>query len=548
MLKDAGVLDAPGTLVECAQVRSRFFCLGRRIRLSSIMNRVIYDAIFSEALKLVRRHQRYASDLASRIRRIERRTGQTLCKDVRSPQYWSADDGFNPYHVRAHSEGISYAIGKALDAGRYRPRPAVIYSVPKSDGGQRDVSVFQVADNAVSRLTFERLMDKNARHLCSRAYAYRTDLTIHDAVLHIASDFDHKSRIFIAEFDFRKYFDSISHDHIRRVLRDRRFFITTREWRVIDAFLNAPQLPLSDYKTDSTASRTVGVPQGTSISLFLANVAAYPLDRKLESLGVGFARYADDTLIWADNYSAICLAANAIEEVAFDMGVQLNFFKSEGISILRAAEIPAGVAEFKSKPSVDFIGYEISPSMISIRKSKLMKVKQWLSYLIYSNLLQALKKDFVVRERISGSIDRDYVVMIYQIRRYLYGELTESQLRRYMARQTPLIQYHGLMSFYPIVNDEALLRELDGWLLNSVRRALRYRARLFADAGVVSLPAPHGLSNAQLLALRHREGAGPLRDLRFPSIARIARLLRRAAATYGASAIANPKSGQYYSN
>jgi len=35
-----------------------------------------------------------------------------------------------------------------------------------------------------------------------------------------------------------------------------------------------------------------------------------------------------------------------------------------------------------------------------------------------------------------------------------YGELSESQLRKYMARQTPLLRYHGLMSFYPVVNDE----------------------------------------------------------------------------------------------
>jgi hypothetical protein len=480
------------------------------------MNRVIYDAVLAETSKLVRRHQKYASDLASSIRRVERRTGQKLQKQVRGPQYWSLDDGFDPYHVRKHAASISYAIAKALDTGRYQPRPAVIYSVPKRDGGQRDVSVFQVADNAISRLTFERLMEKNARHLCSRAYAYRTDLTVHDAVVHIVSDFHRKSRIFIAEFDFRKYFDSISHDHIERVLRDRRFFITNRERKTISAFLQTPQLPIGNYQIDSQLRRSVGVPQGTSISLFLANVAAYPLDRKLESLGVGFARYADDTLIWADSYSAICAAANALEEVAFDMGVQLNFLKSEGISILRATDVPPSVPEFKSKPSVDFIGYEISPDTISIRKSTLQRVKQHLSYLVYSNLLQALKKGWVVRDRLAGGIDRDYVVILYQIRRYLYGDLSEPQLRKYMARQTPLIQYHGLMSFYPIVNDEKLLKALDGWLLNSVRRALRLRSRLFSRCGVTTVPKPHGMSNAQLLALKAPTRLWPLAGFALP--------------------------------
>jgi hypothetical protein len=137
--------------------------------------------------------------------------------------------------------------------------------------------------------------------------------------------------------------------------------------------------------------------------------------------------------------------------------------------------------------------------------------------------------------------------MLYQIRRYLYGELSEAQLRKFMARQTPLMKYHGLMSFYPIIDDEPLLRAIDGWLLNSVHRALRLRARLLGKAGITTLPRPHGLSKRQLVALRHKEGSGPLRDLRFPSIARIARLMRRAARTYGASTIANPQSAQYYS-
>ena len=118
------------------------------------------------------------------------------------------------------------------------------------------------------------------------------------------------------------------------MLRDRRFFITDREERIIEGFLQSPSLKVSNYDILTLETREKGVPQGTSISLFLANVAAYPLDRRLERLGVGFARYADDTLIWSDSYAAICEAATSLEEVASDMGVDINFLKSDGISIL----------------------------------------------------------------------------------------------------------------------------------------------------------------------------------------------------------------------
>jgi hypothetical protein len=507
-------------------------------------NQVISEAISKEAGKLVCRHQIYASELARCLQRREVRTGLVQTKHVKAPQYWSADKGFNPYHVRAHSKAIAYAVTKALDTYTYQPRPAVEYSVPKPGGGQRPVSVFQVADNAISRLTFDRLLDKNSRHFSAHAYAYRRDLTIHDAVLHVASDLQHKSRIFIAEFDYSKFFDSINHEHIERILRDRRFFITSRESLIIKAFLQAPTLPLTQYDAASKEKRSEGIPPGTSISLFLANVAAYPLDRRLEDLGVGFARYADDTLIWSGNYSKICEAVDVLEEVGFEMGVDLNFDKSDGISILCPDSVPA---EFKHKSSVCFIGYEISPENISIRPLSLRRIKEKLAYLVYSNLLQAVKKGHIVAGRVSGNIDDDYVVMLHQIRRYLYGELSESQLLKYMARQTPLMRYHGLMSFYPVVDDERRLKEIDGWLIGSVHRALRLRARLLKTAGVTALPRPHGRSKHQLLALRQRVAGGFLKDLRFPSIARVSRLMRRAARTYGASTVANPQSAKYYS-
>jgi RNA-directed DNA polymerase len=533
-------LDATGS----PGARRRIYFSARGGESNNLKNSVILSAVREEARKLIRRHQKYLSELAANIRRRERRSGVLTAKTLHMPGYWSSDKGFNPYYVNAHASGIAYAIDKALSSGEYRPRPAAKYSVPKGNGGLREVSVFQVADNAVSKLTYDRLIEKNARHLSSHAYAYRRDLTVHDAVLHVYSDFQGRSRIFVAEFDFSKFFDSISHEHIRRVLKDQRFFVTEREDKVIDAFLKAPALSTAEYSLSTTARREKGIPQGTSISLFLANVAAYPLDRKLEALGVGFARYADDTLIWGDSYDIVCRAVNALEETASEMGVQLNFVKSEGISIVCPEGLPA---EFKAKSAVSFVGYKIGPRIISMRESTLKRAKDWMSYLIYSNLLQEPKRGRVSTDRLAYGIDQDYQIMVRQLRRYLYGELSESQLRKYMARQTPLKRYHGLMSFYPIVNDEVLLKELDGWLLNSVHRSLRLRAKLFRAAGIKMLPPPHDLPKAGLLKLGYRPRPGQFVDLRFPSIARVARLIRRASRTYGASAIANPQSHTYYS-
>ncbi len=469
--------------------------------------------------------------------RVARRTGTRPSKNILFPSYWSIDRSFDPYYVRSRAETIGYAVVKALNARRYRPQPAISFEVPKEGGGTRVVSVFPVADNAISRVVYRQLLAKNSSRLSARCYAYRRDITLHDAVLDIAADLRGRSRLFVAEFDFKKYFDSISHEHIEQILLDGRFFVTETELAVIRAFLRAPTLVPENYQRTTTDVRLQGIPQGTSISLFLANIAAHPLDRQLERLGVGCARFADDTLIWSDDYSSVCRAANILEAAATAMGVDINVAKSPGVSILT----PEGAsAEFRAKPAIEFLGYKISASQISIRERSVARIKEWIAYLVYSNLIEAPKRGILLSSRISPKVDRDYVVMIFQLRRYLYGDLTESKLRRFLAKDTPRVQYRGLMSFYPILTDERLMRELDGWLLHLVYTSVRYRGRLFRNSGAQALPLPHGLPKKALISFYGTSSGGALLDLRTPSFVRIAKLVRRAARTFGANAVANP--------
>ncbi len=227
------------------------------------------------------------------------------------------------------------------------------------------------------------------------------------------------------------------------------------------------------------------------------------------------------------------------------MGVDLNFLKSKGITLLSPPDLPA---ELPVQNHVNYLGYKIGQKYLIIRDESVKKLKRHISYIIYKNLLQDPKKGNFVYDRVLGQtlLDLDYPVLIYQLRRYLYGGLSEATLRRFLARQTPKIRFKGLMSFYPIVDDEPLLKELDGWMLASVVRAIKLRGTLWNSYFPGSLPSPHGKTPGQILQLRHNPVPSHLVDLRFPSFLRISKLLRRASATYGASAIANAKSAKYY--
>lgn len=495
------------------------------------MGTEIADAILREAQKLVARHQRYAFDLNEHLNRCQARSGIARPKVVKLPDYWECNPGFNPYYVRSHANSFAYAIERALKAGTYQPRPPILYSVAKPGGGLREVCVFQVPDQAVAHLVFRRLLEKNSPRFSSRCFAYRRDLTVHDAVLHLASNFSGKRRLFIAEYDFKKYFDSLSHAHVKCILEDKRFCITQREKHILLGFQKyQPQIPGS-YSLDRAPERVRGIPQGVSTSLFLANAAAYPLDRELEKLRVDFARYADDTIIWSEDYSELCRAVDVLADAATQMGVDLNLQKSDGVSILVEKD---ATAEMKGITYVDFVGYRISSHSIGIRDKTVSKIKERISYLIYANLLQPLKLGHF-RTSIVRTIDRDYFVLIAQLRRYLYGDLTEDLLAKYLSKDVPKMHYKGLMSFFPIVDDEEQLKELDGWLVHTVFTSIRRRTQLLRASGIVAvLPPPHGMAKEDLCD-------SSLGILRLPSFLRIAKLLRKAATAYGASAIAAPE-------
>jgi RNA-directed DNA polymerase len=502
---------------------------------------LLEKAVLQEASKLVVRHLSYATHLAETARRIHTR-GLIKPLIVRTPSYWGVDPGFHPFHVRSSAYKISFAIGKALRRHRYQPRPAVSYTVPKTDGTAREISVFQVADNAISRLVYKNLLVKNARQFSAYCYAYREDLTAHDAVGYLANEFRSQPRLFVAEFDFRKYFDSIAHSHLRTLLSDRRFYITKRERAIIDAFITAPTAPESSYPLGGV-ERTRGIPQGTSLSLFLANLAGYPLDKRLERLGVGFARYADDTVIWSTSYSRICQAVDALNEASVEMGVELNLSKSEGISILSNH---ANVSEFRTKPTLDFLGYSLGSDSVGIRVKTISRAKERLAHIIYTNLLEGPESGVLPPGRLSGINDRDYVVMIYQMRRFLYGDLTERSLAKYLSRAVPVMHYRGFMSYYPLVDRDDQLRQLDGWLLHTVWTSLRRRRQLIVQLGLTPPPVPFSYNWKGFVHLQSQTAAGHSLDLTVPSFFRIARMFRKAIRQFGPNAVAHPQSGQYY--
>jgi hypothetical protein len=362
----------------------------------------IAKVIKEEADKLIARYHEYHNRMHLEQKRNEKRLGISASKKIiHVPDYWSYDKKFNPFYVRRRHKNIARSIAKNIESRTYRPNPPYLKTVAKSDGGERIVSIFQIQDAAISKLFFNRLLAKNKHRFSSFSYAYRNDRNVHFAIQDIAVDLALEERTFIAEFDFSDFFGSISHEYLFQQFDQNGFFISPEEKYVIKSFLN---------------DRKVGIPQGTSISLFLANLTCWKFDHSLEKEGVKFSRYADDTVVWTPDYSKICNSFGLINEFANEAGVKINASKSEGISLLTKEDFPS---EISAKSSVDFLGYTLSVENVSIKEKSLQKIKKQLSYILYRNLIQPLKKTTLAGQKIPSN-NRDISLMsaMMQCRRW----------------------------------------------------------------------------------------------------------------------------------
>ena len=467
-------------------------------------------------------------------RRTRRSTKDPLLLELRRPEAWSLGAGFNPYTVRARAKSIAHAITLRLKGDVYTPRRPSGFRVPKHPSGYRTVSTFEIADEVISNRLFSSLMRKNQARLSSHSYAYRADRSPYDAIARIRDEFSHEQRLFVAEYDFSKFFSQISHDYLYKTLDRLGVVRTSLEENLIAGFLAAPAPYLNASERDDTnvQRRTRGLPEGTSASLFLANVAATPIDRALESLGVGFTRYADDTLIWSPSYERITKAAAVLHAAAEEIGAPLNVEKSPGVRLLVPKETRN--SEMISIRSVDYLGHTLGLRSVHMRSSAIARIKDRVQNLIFGNLLREPLQGTQSENRLT-STDRDYTTYIWQLRRYLYGPLSENQVRRFQHGTAPDMRFEGVMSFFPLVDHDEELLQLDVWIATQTWLALKKRAELLSPL-INSRPTVWGLTKDELIQFQSVSATnGKPVDLRIPSLRRISGVIQSAALTYGFS-------------
>ena len=487
------------------------------------------DALKREVDKLISRHNAMCRATALDRRRYERRSGLTAeLPSSTEPAHWTAHPHFNPYYVHSRLDTLAHALRQKLQAGTYQPNPILLADIRKPGGGTRQISLLTVPDAAVSYALGTRLVERNAHFFTSYTYAYRTDRNAHHAIQHLMSELRGASRMFVLEFDFSKYFDSIEHRYLTDTL-SRHFHTTTRERDLINRLLTCQRAAgIAAYTAGTFTAATRGIPQGSTLSLFLANVACHELDREIEREGAVFARYADDTVILCDSYEKADRCARHIMEHGQRSGTEVNFSKSHGISVLTEQ----GNAEMKTKRSMTFLAHSLSAAGVGVSPKSVVRMKRKVAQIIQRHLLLQPSRGHVNPSRLgSGFRDWDLVTCLNELRRYIYGRITEASLTAALAGSGYFNITRCALSFYPTVDLERaeVFKQLDGWLADTLTRAYAKRVQLLASLGVTASP----LSRDEIISGGWHSFPSVTNETRLPSFFKSWLYVRRCARIFG---------------
>ena len=274
--------------------------------------------------------------------------------------------------------------------------------------------------------------------------------------------------------------------------------MTGAERCVVQAFLRHQYAGYPSWQTLKYDRRVLGVPQGSSLALFLSNIAAHDLDMTLERAGGSFVRFADDVIAVAHTYSDARNIELEFRAHCERSGVRINFEKSSGISLLGKRPLDDlrsffidkdDGADLRKLTYVDFLGHRVASDGIDLTEKAVKRIKRKISRIIYIHLLLYPRRTHPINpSRIGGSaVDWDLVTCINELRKYIYGGLREKALVSFIDENVKLPFVRGVMAFYPLVSGIDRLAELDGWLLDVLSRAIRERQKLIMQQpGLVS--------------------------------------------------------------
>jgi group II intron reverse transcriptase/maturase len=175
-------------------------------------------------------------------------------KRVKANKGAAGVDGLDIEQTGRHLVTAWPKLREHLLRGTYRPRPVRRVTIPKADGGERELGIPTVTDRLIQQALLQVLQPILDPTFSESSYGFRPGRRAHDAIL-AAQGYVQSGRKIVVDVDLEKFFDRVNHDILIDRLRKR--IDDAGIIRVIRAYLN------SGIMSDGVVlERYQGTPQG----------------------------------------------------------------------------------------------------------------------------------------------------------------------------------------------------------------------------------------------------------------------------------------------
>ena len=283
------------------------------------------DPVSDEALRPRHESEDTGPGLLTAV--LARENMQQAWKRVRANKGAAGIDGLGIDETAEQLRTEWPLIRDQLLQGTYRPEPVRRVTIPKPDGGERELGIPTVTDRLIQQALLQVLQPLLDPSFSQHSYGFRPGRSAHQAV-YAAQAYVQSGRRVVVDVDLEKFFDRVNHDilidRLRKKIADAGVIRLVRSYLTSGVMMNGV-----------VVDRDAGTPQGGPLSPLLANVLLDEVDKELERRGHCFVRYADDANVYVRSRRAGERVMRLLRRLYARLRLTVNEAKSTIASVFR---------------------------------------------------------------------------------------------------------------------------------------------------------------------------------------------------------------------